>query len=303
MTSRRISTLTGATLALLAAGASLPVQARLAQQQIQVPVEVRDAAGKPVSQAITVQVSYDDASRQPRPIAIINHGRPADGRAKADMGRATFSAATDFFVKRGYLVAVPTRVGYGVSAGPDVEASGNCSNRNFGPGFAAAASQIVTVLDAVRRRPDVAQTGAVLVGHSYGGVASLAAAAQRPQNVRVVFNMSGGAGGDPVSRPGEPCSTFQLAQQLRQIGASSRVPTLWVYAANDRYFGSSVPRQWFDAYQRIGGVAEWVMLPAVGKDGHALFTHFPAVWQPLVANYLQRLNATTPLQLRTGARP
>ena len=37
-------------------------------------------------------------------------------------------------------------------------------------------------------------------------------AAMRPQGVAAVINFSGRAGADPVARPGQPCSTFPLAQ-------------------------------------------------------------------------------------------
>ena len=66
------------------------------------------------------------------------------------------------------------------------------------------------------------------------------------------------------------------------------MPTLWLYATNDRYFGDTVPKQWFDAYSRIGGAGEFVDVGRVGADGHALFTHFPGIWQPRVASFLDR---------------
>ena len=44
----------------------------------------------------------------------------------------------------------------------------------------------------------------------------------------------------------------------------------------------------FDAYSRIGGTGEFVDVGRVGADGHALFTHFPGIWQPRVASFLDR---------------
>ena len=273
-----------ATLAAVAASA----QARLQEERLDVPVTVKDRAGQVETRLVRTSLFRDDANKSNAPVAIILHGRPADSAAKADMGWARFSAAVDFFVKRGYVVAVPTRIGYGVTGGRDVEASGNCERREFGPGFQAAADQALAVLEVVRKRPGVADDRTVLVGHSYGGIAALAAAARKPAGVLAVINVSGGAGGDPKLRPQQPCSTFPLAQQLRSFGTSVRVPTLWLYATNDRYFGDTVPKQWFDAYSRIGGAGEFVDVGRVGADGHALFTHFPGIWQPRVASFLDR---------------
>ncbi|WP_323031627.1 alpha/beta hydrolase family protein [Brachymonas denitrificans] len=274
-----------ATLAAVAASA----QARLQEERLDVPVTVQDRAGQSETRLVRTSLFRDDASKGEAPVAIILHGRPADSAAKADMGRARFSAAVDFFVKRGYVVAVPTRIGYGVTGGRDVEASGNCERREFGPGFQAAADQALAVLEVVRKRPGVAHDRTVLVGHSYGGIVALAAAARKPAGLQ--------CGGQCVWRSRrrsqatswqQPCSTFPLAQQLRSFGTAVRVPTLWLYATNDRYFGATVPKQWFDAYSRIGGAGEFVDVGRVGADGHALFTHFPGIWQPRVASFLDR---------------
>ena len=273
-----------ATLAAVAASA----QARLQEERLEVPVTVQDRYGQSETRLVRTSLFRDDARKGVAPVAVILHGRPADSAAKADMGRARFSAAVDFFVQRGYVVAVPTRIGYGVTGGRDVEASGNCERREFGPGFQAAVDQTLAVLEAVRKRPAIAQDRTVLVGHSYGGIVALAVAARKPAGLQAVVNVSGGAGGDSRLRPGQPCSTFPLAQQLRSFGTAVRVPTLWLYASNDRYFGATVPKQWFDAYSRIGGTGEFVDVGRVGADGHALFTHFPGIWQPRVASFLDR---------------
>ena len=268
-------------------------QARVVETRTQVPVQVTDRAGQVVQRALQVTVFRDDARRGALPLAVISHGRPATRAGQTGMGRAHYGAAARYLAQKGYVVAVPTRIGYGVTGGADVEASGNCDRREYGPGFRAAATQILAVVDAVQQQPQVRRDGTLLVGHSYGAIASLEAAAMRPKGVAAVINFSGGAGADPVARPGQPCSTFPLAQQLRQQGLHNRMPTLWLYAPNDRYLGQEVPRQWFAAYTRIGGVGEFVQTRAVGQDGHTLFTHFPSVWQPQVNRFLNRLPAAS----------
>jgi hypothetical protein len=57
------------------------------------------------------------------PYLVLNHGRPANGNL-AGMQRQRYSDNSRYFVSLGFVVLVPTRVGYGESGGPDVEDSG-----------------------------------------------------------------------------------------------------------------------------------------------------------------------------------
>ena len=72
--------------------------------------------------------------------------------------------------------------------------------------------------DRVRKRPGVADDRTVLVGHSYGGIAALAAAARKPAGVRAVINVSGGAGGD---RGQQLLSQF-VVNRIELLGAIER---------------------------------------------------------------------------------
>ena len=110
--------------------------------QIDVPVQVKNPWGKQIAQDIRVTVWSDDTNPRPAPIALINHGRAPDAQGRASLGRARYTDASRYLLRRGFVVAVPTRVGYGVSGGEDVEDTGACNNRNYPPGFDAAAVQM-----------------------------------------------------------------------------------------------------------------------------------------------------------------
>ena len=270
--------------------------ARLLEEQIDVPVQVRDAWGKPVSRSIRVTVFSDDTNPRPAPVLVLNHGRSPQAEGRAQLGRARYATASQFFVRRGFIVAVPTRVGYGVTGGDDVERSGACDQRNYPPVFAAAAEQSLRVLQAVRQRPDAAQDRAVVVGQSFGGATAVAVAALNPPGVQAAINFAGGGGGNPETRPQSPCSAASLEQLFSDYGKTARVPTLWIYAENDRYFGPTLPREWFEIFTSAGGRADWVQFSPRGEDGHHLFTRFPQDWQPVVAEFLdaQGFKAPTP---------
>lgn len=275
----------------LAAGlACLPLVAGAAvvEQVMQLPVSVSDAFGKTVEQAITVTLFLDDAATAPRPLLVLNHGRAPQATERAAMGRARFPEASRWLVGQGFVVALPTRIGYGASGGPDLDDTGACERKDYPGGFRAAAAQVLAVIAALRARPEVDAQRAVVMGQSFGGATSTAVAELNPPGVVAAINIAGGAGGNPTGRPQQPCATPQLERLFAGWGAAARVPMLWLYTENDQYFGPAYPRQWHQAFTAAGGMAEFTQFTPHGSDGHLLFGRFPAVWQPVVAAFLRR---------------
>jgi dienelactone hydrolase len=273
-------------------------RAALREEQIDLQVQVADAHGKAIAHTIKVTVFSDDRNPKPAPVLVLNHGRAAEADGRAALGRARFAEASRFFVQRGFIVAVPTRVGYGVSGGEDVEYSGSCNRKNYPPGYAAAAAQTLAVLQTMRARPDAAPDRAVVMGQSYGGATALTLAALNPPGVQASINFAGGGGGNPRTMPMSPCAPGQLRRMFRGYGETARIPSLWIYAENDMYFGPRHPREWFDAYVDAGGKAEFIQFPPLGEDGHQLFSRFPRVWQPKVAEFLDAQGFMVPATRR-----
>jgi len=83
-------------------------------------------------------------------------------------------------------------------------------------------------------------------------------------------------------------TTRRLEQMFAGYGKTAKIPMLWIYAENDLYFGPKYPREWHEAFAAAGGHAEFVQFPPHGENGHLLFTQFPEVWQPKVAQFLQQ---------------
>ena len=274
--------------ALLAVGLQAAARAKLVEQQFDLPVHVTDAWGKTVEQPIRVTLFFDDATPAPRPVLLLNHGRAVEPEARAALGRVRFSEASHWLAQRGFLVAVPTRIGYGVSGGEDVEASGSCSNRLYPAAFRAAADQSVQLLAELLKRGDVLKDRTVVMGQSFGGATTVALAALNPPGVVAGINFAGGGGGDPKAHPEQPCSPAQLKRLFAGYGQTARMPMLWAYTENDRFFGPKLPREWFDTFREAGGNAEFKQFPPHGDDGHQLFAKFPQVWQPVVADFLRR---------------
>ncbi|WP_201781823.1 S9 family peptidase [Xylophilus sp. Leaf220] len=268
----------------LAAGA----HARVHEEAFDLPVQVTHSSGKRFSQPIRVTVWTDDANPKPSPVLVLNHGRAPDAEGRQKLGRARYGDAARFFLRHGFIVAVPTRIGYGVSGGEDLENSGPCQRKSYAPGFAAAADQVAATLEAIRQRPDAAQDRAVIAGQSFGGATTLAAAGRNLPGVVAAIDFAGGAGGNPKLQPGRPCSPHLLESTLGSYGKTARVPVLWLYAQNDQYFGPTHPREWFDAFRAAGGTGEFIEFPPQGEDGHQTFARFPQTWHPPVAAFLER---------------
>lgn len=80
------------------------------------------------------------------------------------------------------------------------------------------------------------------------------------------------------------------------------LPTLWIYADNDRHFGPRHARQWLLAFRRVGGQAALHQLPPWQDDGNRLFADGLARWQPLLDAFLDALPVPAP-QVVSRAEP
>jgi len=128
----------------------------------------------------------------------------------------------------------------------------------------------------------------VVLGQSAGGWGALALAARNPPEVSAIVNMAGGRGGRVDNVPNNNCRADALAASAGSFGQSARVPSLWIYTANDSFFSPSLAAEMHQNYVRAGGDADFRALPAFGQDGHGLFTAAggPQIWGPLVEAFL-----------------
>jgi dienelactone hydrolase len=270
--------------ALLAA--AQPGAARMVEEVTDLTATAANARGRSVTHPIKVTIFHDDAV--PRaPFLVLNHGRPARAEDFVKMGRQRFSDNSKYFVARGFVVLVPTRIGYGITGGEDVEDSGGCQGKNYPPVYEAAAQQTLQVLVHAGTLPYVDAARGIVLGQSFGGATAIAVAAKNVAGVVAAVNFAGG-GGNPATRPADPCRPDQLRKLFAGYGATARMPTLWLYSENDKYFGKDYPREWFEAFVAAGGKGEFVQLPPHGEDGHASFSRNSAAWRPAFEDFLRR---------------
>lgn len=219
---------------------------------------------------------------------ILNHGNPVAAQARRNYARPRFPIAAPVFARRGYVVVMPLRRGFGETGGDFVESAGSCAGPDFRRAGRGAAESVMAAYDYARSLPYVDRLRIVFAGQSGGGFASMyAAGTHAPEGLVAVLNFAGGRGGNPKIRPGAPCDGAQLTQIFSELGAAVRTPVLFHYAENDRFFDPERSKSWYEAFASAGGTGEYVLQRPFGRDGHNMFTAASGVqyWLPAVKRF------------------
>jgi dienelactone hydrolase len=230
----------------------------------------------------------------PFPLVVMNHGAigrrdPAPRWRPVDHAR--------WFVSRGFVVAVPMRRGNAGSDGNWAEGYGPCETADFTNANLESASDIRAAVKFMARRPYVDAHRVVLHGMSAGGLAVLALASTTPEwdgvSIVGVLNFAGGRG-SLSSDGGETrhnCAPETLVATVGRFGETISIPTLWLYAENDKFFPPSLAHRMFDAFSAHGARGAFVELPAFAREGHSIAWESAAIplWQGQVARFLETI--------------
>lgn len=188
---------------------------------------------------------------------------------------------------RGYVVMMLVRRGYGKSQGPDAEFKDTAAESGL-----EAAKDINCAVAYLRQQPFANKDRGLIIGHSQGGWAALAAATVRMEGVRGVVNLSGGTN---YRKMGDgrvtPAVQTHWVGACRELGKSAVVPSLWIYTENDRTHPPVYVRQMFEAFQSAGGKAQLVLKPAYKDNGHA-FVNEPALFLTELLEFFAKVGLT-----------
>ena len=254
---------------------------------------------KPSDEVVTIKVTDGSllkvrvlrpAGAGPFPLALVSHGSPASAAQRPTMPVPLLRPISDWLLAKGYLVALPLRRGYGESGGGWAEGYGSCKDPDYRQAGLRGAADILDVAAALRSTKAVRPDRLLLVGWSAGGWASLAAASTHPDGLVAAVNFAGGRGG---GQPGGNCLPGRLVEASARYGATTRVPTLWLYALNDQFFEPALARQMFDAFVKAGGRGTFGTLPPFRSDGHQLFADERGrpLWEPQADAFLREAEA------------
>ena len=268
---------------------------RLIEEKVRIP----SANGRPIAATI-----LRPEGEGPYGVVVLNHGVSASARERARESADLLINSAAVFARRGYVVVMPLRRGFGATGGEMAEDPGSCANPDYFHAEANAAEDVMTAYNYARTLPYVDPSHMILAGQSAGGMVSIFTAGTRnPPGLVAVLSFAGGRGGDPDSTPGVPCAVEAVAKVFEALGKTIRVPVLFNYAENDLFFSPKVTRAWVDRFNAGGANAEYVLQPPFGKDGHYLFADTLGVryWLPTVEKFLSghqvafaRLDATDP---------
>jgi dienelactone hydrolase len=235
-----------------------------------------------------VLVRPSDPARYP--LALLTHGSPRNGADRVAMTPLAMLPQALEFARRGWAAAIVMRRGYGDSDGGWAESNGACDNPNYVAAGIAGAADLKLALDFISHRQDIDPARMIAVGVSAGGFATVARTAEPPPGLVAAISFAGGRGSP---RDDQVCRPDRLIEAFRTFGTRSRLPMLWVYAANDHFFGPALAQQLRAAFTAAGGNADFVAASPFGNDGHSLFS--PAgipVWTPYVDAFLQKHSLT-----------
>ena len=203
-------------------------------------------------------------------LAVIAHASTENAIRRAQMAEPEYRALAAFLVTRGFAVLVPERLGHGATGGTYLEAQGDCERPDYDKAGREAGKQIAMAVAAIRAQAFVLKDDAVVIGHSAGGWGALAVAGRRLGGVASIIVFAAGRGGHADDTPGKVCAPDMLIKTAEQFGSSARRPVTWLVADNDSYFPPKFSRELADAFHRGGGKVTFVVLPAVGSEGHAM---------------------------------
>ncbi|WP_170181856.1 alpha/beta hydrolase family protein [Phreatobacter stygius] len=227
----------------------------------------------------------DDA---PRPLVVMAHHTSGEASRNGEPRHGVYQHAVDWFIERGYVVAVVHRRGYGLSGGERAERFA-CRRPSHVAGGRADAADLGAAIDGLTAQAFVRRDGVIAVGQSTGGWAVLALAAENHPAVAGVINFSGGRLGRS-GETGQICAMDELVRDAAVLGRRARTPALWLYSANDRSFPPVLASRLHQAFVEAGGVAEFVAVREFERDGHALLPNLRGVplWEAAVERFILR---------------
>jgi len=271
-----------------------PVRAEAAPnpEKVSIPVHV---GGKDLNMVAFV---YQPPGSGPFPVIVFSHGRSPKVSERAGLDQPILAGHAGYWVKKGFAVLAPIRPGYGETGGDDLEvsgikisASGECSGS---PLYAQVAKNAADTIEAdvmwLRHQSWANSKKIILVGQSVGGMTTVAAGARHLSGVIAYINFSGGTGGDPERMPGRSCFPEALTALYGQLGRTTKLPNLWLYAQNDLFWGEAAPKLWHAAFSKAGGTGEFIETAAVpDEDGHKLLAKGGRLWSVHVDAFIETL--------------
>jgi dienelactone hydrolase len=256
-----------------ALAAPLPaIDTRMGEQVVSIPANIE---GQDISLQTTIFKPPGDG---PFPVLFMNHGKsPGDAHKQ---NRARFIYISREFVKLGYAVVIPMRMGFAESGGNYIDRECNLEHNGEGQ-----VNSLYSAMQYVMKQPWADQGHMLIAGQSHGGLTAIAAGSHNISGVKGVINFAGGLHKD------NPRCDWQasLVDAFRDYGKRSTIPSLWFYGENDRLFGPKLAASMYAAYTDAGGKAQLVAYGPFKNDSHGMSASRDGVpiWLPETERFLK----------------
>ena len=256
------------------------------EQQDIVVTEMRiptHGSGKKGLEAVMVRPNDKTA----HPLALLTHGTPREAQQRSEMTPLRMIPQAREFARRGWTAVIVMRRGYGDSGGSYEEDAHACGRRpaDYSGATKESVKDLREAAAYLDTRPEVDPSRMIGIGVSTGGLAMVGLAANPPTGMVAGISFAGGRGSNA---PDHVCNPESLIQTFGEFGKHAKVPMLWVYAANDHFFGPELAKNFYQAYEQNGGKARFFAAGPFGSDGHGLFSlRGIPMWTPAVDEFLK----------------
>lgn len=225
-----------------------------------------------------------------RPLVLLSPYVPHDSqRSIREMGPGAMQGEAMWFARRGWAVGIVMRRGMGGNGGELMDKAERCSKSLFERQEAHGTPDLRAAYDFFARQPEVDATRTIAVGLFEGGTMSIWLAKHPPPGLRAVINFRGGWENDPGWLGGSRCIKDAIVPAFAELGATVRLPMLWVYPKNDHWFGATAAKATLTAFNDAGGHAELETIAGSSENDEYPFREDPKEWGPLVEGFLSRL--------------
>jgi dienelactone hydrolase len=226
----------------------------------------------------------------PFPVVVFNHGDVDKEHAyRRNRQRVRDPIVAWEFLQHRIAVALPARRGLGMSEG---NYPGGNARYDGDPAYKARihAQDILPALAYLKSRPEIDARRIILTGQSAGGFSVVHIASTNPPGVIGVVNFSGGRT-DSTGAEGAGALNKMMVSSFEELGKTTRVPTLWVFAENDSKYAADTIRASHAAYVKAGGVARLSLSAPTAGDGHFIY-HRPELWRDALKEFLGEIGAS-----------
>lgn len=261
--------------------------AEIKERRTFIPVQVTLQSGEVIKRDMELVIFEDDAAKGQRPVVVFGHGKPPTGQSISTWGWVfSHRAGLSEFVRLGYTVIFPMRIGQGGTGGSASTEDPFCAGSAvaFTKLYDLVASQMIQAGVWAKSQKEFDGQQIIYAGQSMGGSAAIAIASAAENPFSVSVNFAGGPGGDHT----HPCSPNEYRDTVANYAAAAKIPLLWIQGKNDHLWADHHVETWSTAYKTAGGVVDFYLVSANTPNGHDLFRKSPEIWVPIAKRYLSR---------------